>query len=254
MTYERLPYDDASSSHRDDLRRGLRPPGAVARARGGPPGAEHPLRRLPARRARSRPSRCPRRPPGSPRRSTPTWTDPRPASRGMLERMTPGTGRWLAPLGASAAVLAVFVVPGVVAATGTSRAGVGPQQPEPGLHAVRPGHPAPAAGPEAEQDRSGPPLVDVVGYRVQGRDLRGVLHRRPERRLLGRDREAAWSRSGAAPSGSPAPAEAGRVRRGLRQPDPHQLGRHHARAPLGGGCSRTARAAGRWSRRSPSLP
>ena len=32
--------------------------------------------------------------------------------------MTPATSRWLAPLGASAAVLAVFVVPGVLASVG----------------------------------------------------------------------------------------------------------------------------------------
>ena len=72
-------------------------------------------------------------------------------------------------MGASAAVLAVFVVPGVVAATGTSRAGVGPQQPRPVL---TPNDPVtPPLPDQARQKRSGPPLVDVVGYRVNGRDL-----------------------------------------------------------------------------------
>ena len=84
--------------------------------------------------------------------------------------MNPGTGRWLAPLGASAAVLAVFVVPGVVATSGTSRAGVGPQQPEPGLTPYDPVTPSlPPDG--ADQDRGGPRQVDLVGYRVQGRRL-----------------------------------------------------------------------------------
>ena len=84
--------------------------------------------------------------------------------------MNPGTGRWLAPLGASAAVLAVFVVPGVVATTGTSRAGVGPQQPEPQLTPYDPVTPSlPPDG--ADQDRGGPRQVDLIGYRVDGRDL-----------------------------------------------------------------------------------
>ncbi|CAN5534368.1 hypothetical protein BH10ACT10_BH10ACT10_23330 [soil metagenome] len=84
--------------------------------------------------------------------------------------MRPGTGRWLAPLGASAAVLAVFVVPGVVTASGTSRAGVGPQQPEPEFTPYDPITPSlPPDG--ADQDRGGPRQVDVIGYRVNGRDL-----------------------------------------------------------------------------------
>ncbi len=115
--------------------------------------------------------------------------------------MTPGTGRWLAPLGASAAVLAVFVVPGVVAATGTSRAGVGPQQPRPVLTPNDPVTP-PLAGPGQAEPRSGPPLVDVVGYRVNGRDLVRLLHGRPELRAARVRSRSRWSRSGAAPSGS----------------------------------------------------
>jgi hypothetical protein len=84
--------------------------------------------------------------------------------------MSPGTGRWLAPLGASAAVLALLVVPGVVATTGTSRAGVGPQQPEPQLTPYDPVTPLlPPDG--ADQERGDPRLVDVIGYRVDGRDL-----------------------------------------------------------------------------------
>ena len=84
--------------------------------------------------------------------------------------MTPGTGRWLAPLGASVAVLAVFVVPGVVASTGTSRAGVGPQPPQPEFTPYDPVTPSlPPDG--ADQDRGGPRAVDLVGYRVNGRDL-----------------------------------------------------------------------------------
>lgn len=88
----------------------------------------------------------------------------------MLDVMEPGTGRWLAPLGASAAVLALLVVPGVVATTGSSRAGVGPQQPEPEITPYDPVTPSlPPDG--ADQNRGGPRPVDVIGYRASGREL-----------------------------------------------------------------------------------
>jgi hypothetical protein len=84
--------------------------------------------------------------------------------------MEPGTGRWLAPLGASVAVLAVLVAPGVVAASGTSTTGVGPQRPEPEFTPYDPVTPSlPPDG--ADQDRGGPRAVDVIGYRTDGRDV-----------------------------------------------------------------------------------
>jgi hypothetical protein len=84
--------------------------------------------------------------------------------------MASGTGRWLAPLGASAAVLAVFVVPGMVASSGTSTGGVGPDQPEPVLTPHDPV--TPALPPDGAEERSPDPRhVDLIGYRADGRDL-----------------------------------------------------------------------------------
>ena len=175
MTYERLPYDEASTTTRDDLRRRgpLRAP-SLAVPRSG-------RRRASATRTTrttspSRASRSPRRPPGWPRRSTPTWTDRTPRRRPPDRRRhaggcrhDPRPGRWLAPLGASAAVLAVFVVPGWSprraqrgAAPGRPRTWITPHDPV-----------TPTLPPDgAEEDRSGRREVDLVGYRADG----AVLH------------------------------------------------------------------------------
>jgi len=89
---------------------------------------------------------------------------------GGLSPMTPRSGRWLAPLGASAAVLAVFVVPGVLASTGPRHAGPGPT-PDEGFSPHEPITPSlPPDG--AVEDRSGRREVDLVGYRADG----AVLH------------------------------------------------------------------------------
>lgn len=79
--------------------------------------------------------------------------------------MTPATSGWLAPLGASAAVLAVLVVPGVLAATGGG-AGPGPER----LFVHDPVTPyLPPGGPV--HDRGGPGAVEIVGYKAMGRTL-----------------------------------------------------------------------------------
>ncbi len=86
--------------------------------------------------------------------------------------MTPGTGRWLAPLGASAAVLAVFVGPGVVATAGHGAAGPGlDHRPEVVLTPDAPV--TPHLPPDnSDVDRSSSRLVDLTGYRAAGRRLR----------------------------------------------------------------------------------
>lgn len=86
--------------------------------------------------------------------------------------MTPGTGRWLAPIGASAAVLAVFVIPGVVAGVGGTATGPGPDRVPDGVvtphDPVTPSLPPDGANEEGRRTRK----VDVVGYRAEGRTLR----------------------------------------------------------------------------------
>ncbi len=82
--------------------------------------------------------------------------------------MTPGTGRWLAPLGASAAVLVVYVVPGVLNAhdgAGDGRRPDGVVTPDAAVAPV-----LPADG--AEESRSRVRAVDIIGYRTAGRTLR----------------------------------------------------------------------------------
>lgn len=89
---------------------------------------------------------------------------------GKAVGMTSRPGRWLAPLGASAAVLAVFVVPGVLAASGPRGGGPGPA-PDADFSPYDPVTPSlPPDG--AEEDRSGRRQVDLVGYRADG----AVLH------------------------------------------------------------------------------
>jgi hypothetical protein len=82
--------------------------------------------------------------------------------------MTPG--RWLAPIGASAAVLAVFVVPGVIVTAG-SGSGPGPDHPPDGVitpdDPVTPSLLADGVGRDRREVRE----VDVTGYRGQGRRL-----------------------------------------------------------------------------------
>lgn len=79
--------------------------------------------------------------------------------------MTPG--RWLAPLGASAAVLAVFVVPGLITPRSSSDAGPGPD----GL--ITPNGPVtPSLPPNRAEDRRRARAVDVTGYTPSGRTLR----------------------------------------------------------------------------------
>jgi len=79
--------------------------------------------------------------------------------------VTPATSRWLAPLGASAAVLAVVVMPGVLASTGSGSLGPGqeyvPNDP------VTPS--LPTYGPETQ--RPGHRGVEIVGYQATGRTL-----------------------------------------------------------------------------------
>ena len=81
--------------------------------------------------------------------------------------MTSGSARWLAPVGAAAAVLALFVVPGVITASGTGDAGPGPDG------VVSPGLVTPTPAPDrTEGSRPRIRDVDVVGYRAQGRTVR----------------------------------------------------------------------------------
>jgi hypothetical protein len=80
--------------------------------------------------------------------------------------VTPSTSRWLAPIGASAAVLAVFVVPGVLAGHGR---GAGP-----GLDQVFVPHDpvTPSLPPyDAQRHREGHRGVEIVGYKAMGRTL-----------------------------------------------------------------------------------
>jgi hypothetical protein len=78
--------------------------------------------------------------------------------------VTPATSRWLAPLGASAAVLAVFVMPGVLASTG---GGLGPGQEFVPNDPVTPT--LPTYGPDKQ--RVGHRGVEIVGYKAIGRRL-----------------------------------------------------------------------------------
>ncbi|QWZ06390.1 hypothetical protein KRR39_12305 [Nocardioides panacis] len=84
--------------------------------------------------------------------------------------MTSRPGRWLAPLGASAAVLAVVVAPGVLGSVGPRGAGPGPAPDAdlPPYDAITPSLPPDGA----EEDRTGRHQVDLVGYRADGT----VLH------------------------------------------------------------------------------
>ena len=77
--------------------------------------------------------------------------------------MAPGSGRWLAPLGASAAVLVLYAVPGALSA----RDGAAHDRARDGVDT--PGAPvAPALQDAAQETRP----VDVTGYRAVGRTLR----------------------------------------------------------------------------------
>ena len=80
--------------------------------------------------------------------------------------MTPSRSRWLAPVGASAAVLAVFVVPGVLAGNGRGA--------DPGLDQVFVPHdPVTPSLPsyDAQRRRDGHRGVEIVGYKAMGRTL-----------------------------------------------------------------------------------
>lgn len=82
--------------------------------------------------------------------------------------------RWLAPAGASAAVLAVFLVPGLVAATtggGTGGGGTNRDRQIGGV--IRPQEPiTPDLPPEPiETEGTSQPAVEITGYRAQGRAL-----------------------------------------------------------------------------------
>ena len=82
--------------------------------------------------------------------------------------MTPSTSRWLAPIGASAAVLAVFVVPGVLASTGGGGGDdLGPDR------MIVPHDPVTRNPPRdgAEASRRGPRPVEIIGYKAIGRTL-----------------------------------------------------------------------------------
>ena len=79
--------------------------------------------------------------------------------------MTPSTSRWLAPIGASAAVLAVFVVPGVLAGNGRD-AGPGLDQVFVPHDPVTPS--LPSYGSQRRRDGRG---VEIVGYKAMGRTL-----------------------------------------------------------------------------------
>jgi hypothetical protein len=83
--------------------------------------------------------------------------------------MTPEVGRWLGPAGASAAVLAVFVVPGVVA---TGKDGFGPGLDRAPDRVIPTEVVTPPLPPDrADQALEGQPDVDVTGYRAAGRTL-----------------------------------------------------------------------------------
>jgi hypothetical protein len=86
--------------------------------------------------------------------------------------MSPRTGRWLAPLGASSAVLAVLLVPGAVA-VGGGETGVGPQRPDGPLTPHDPVTPVlpPDGSDGVDASRADPRHVDVLAYRSQGRTL-----------------------------------------------------------------------------------
>jgi len=84
--------------------------------------------------------------------------------------MSPEVGRWLAPAGASAAVLAVFVVPGVVATASTD--GAGPDRDHAPERVIPDDPVTPPLPPDrADQALEGQPDVDVTGYRASGRTL-----------------------------------------------------------------------------------
>jgi len=83
--------------------------------------------------------------------------------------MSTSTGRWLAPMGASAAVLAVFVVPGMVLTV----AGSGGPDPGHDPPVITPDPDIPHRHPqEGDRDRADVPEVEVVGYETSGRTLR----------------------------------------------------------------------------------
>jgi hypothetical protein len=83
--------------------------------------------------------------------------------------VTPSTSRWLAPIGASAAVLAVFVVPGVLASSGGGGGdNLGPDRMFVPNEPVTP-H-LPSGG--AEANRRGTRDVEIIGYQAMGRTLR----------------------------------------------------------------------------------
>jgi len=81
--------------------------------------------------------------------------------------VTPSTSRWLAPISASAAVLAVFVVPGVLASSGGGGGDdLGPDRMfVPNDPVTR--NPPPDAGAR----RRGPRAVEIIGYKAMGRTL-----------------------------------------------------------------------------------
>ena len=91
---------------------------------------------------------------------------------GSLRSYRRWAGRWLAPVGAAAAVLALFVVPGLVATVGSGDGGPGPDNTPDGV--LTPQDPVTPTLPpdDAEKERTGPRDVEVVGYRAQGRTLR----------------------------------------------------------------------------------
>ena len=75
--------------------------------------------------------------------------------------MTLGSGQWLAPLGASAAVLAVYVVPGVLTARDTADRVVVPSGPV-----------TERTSSHGAENQVTVRAVDVTGYLAQGRSLR----------------------------------------------------------------------------------
>ena len=82
--------------------------------------------------------------------------------------MTPSTSRWLAPISASAAVLAVFVVPGVLASSGGGGGGdLGPDRMIVPNDPVTPKLPPGGAG----SSRRGTRGVEIIGYKAMGRSL-----------------------------------------------------------------------------------
>jgi hypothetical protein len=81
--------------------------------------------------------------------------------------VTPSTSRWLAPIGASAAVLAVFVVPGVLASSGGRGGdGLGPNR------MYLPNDPVTPNLPHgAQASRRGSRDVEIISYKAMGRTL-----------------------------------------------------------------------------------